>query len=121
MALDLASHLAIADTQLKLNGLYTEITFKDVVETAESYDPITGEYSTTRSTTHTLSGVILNTNHNVGENNYNVTTEVIVLPQYVTFPVVVDQVYTIKGERWQLIRFTVAPQDSLYTLTLGRK
>ncbi len=130
MALDLDNYLKQADEQLTRQGLYTTIKFTDVKETTDSYDPITGEYTQSSTTTYTLSGVVLGTNHNVGygasafggsENNYSVTTEVIILPQYITFPVVVDQVYTINEERWQLINFKVAPQDSLYTFTLGRK
>lgn len=130
MSLDMAKYLAQADTQLSRLGLYTEVTFEDVEENSSSYDPVSGTYTDTSSTTYKFSGVFLNTNHNVGygasafggsENNYSVTAEMIVLPQYIDFKMGVDQVYTIKGERWQLINFTIAPQDSLYTLMLGRK
>jgi len=121
MSLDMAKYLRQADAQLTRLGLYTTVTFEDVQEESSTYDPISGTYTESSSTNYTFSGVLLNTNYGDADNSYSVTAEMIVLPQYINFDVTIDQVYKIGDQRWQLINFKVAPQDSLYTLVLGRK
>ena len=140
MALDLQRYLNTADAALISQGLYTTITFVDVDRPAprigtstdsvddQTYDPISGtfvneaEESVETSSTFTFPGVVLNTNgSNQPNNTYKVMTQVIVLPQHINFIPEIDQIYEINGVDWQVMGFSIAPQDSLYTFDLGRK
>tara|TARA_B110000503_G_C7124520_1_gene403977 strand:+ start:1076 stop:1450 length:375 start_codon:yes stop_codon:yes gene_type:complete len=124
MAINIPSTLLKVDKILTKQKLYTPATYKEVVPAADSeYDPVSGTYLANRVTTdHSFNVVILDTDYNSLEDNmYNVTAQLMVLPQNISFEPDLDQVYTIKGRDWHVSAIKASPLESLWEITVGRK
>ena len=112
------------DKILESNGLYSEVTYTDIQETQSTYDPITGTYGNSSSTSHTFKGV-MNTEGETGgaSNSSSSTVQLIILPLQIAglFELAIDQIFIIDGVRWQIVSFNTAPADSVHTVNLRRK
>lgn len=124
MAINIPSTLLKVDKILTKQKLYTPATYKEVVPATDpEYDPVSGTYLTNSGTTnHSFNVVILDTDYNSLEDNmYNVTAQLMVLPQNLSFEPDIDQVYTIKGRDWHVSAIKASPLESLWEITVGRK
>jgi|TARA_B110000211_G_scaffold228024_1_gene283619 hypothetical protein len=124
MAINIPSKLVKIDKILIKQDLYTPATYKEVIPASNpEYDPISGTYLTDNGTIdHSFNVVLLDTDYNSLEDNmYNVTAQIMILPQNITFEPDMDQVYTIKGRDWHVAAIKLAPVDSLWEITVGRK
>ena len=124
MAINIPSTLLKVDKILTKQKLYTPATYKEVVPATDpEYDPVSGTYLTNSGTTnHSFNVVILDTDYNSLEDNmYNVTAQLMVLPQNISFEPDLDQVYTIKGRDWHVSAIKASPLESLWEITVGRK
>lgn len=124
MAINIPSTLLKVDKILTKQKLYTPATYKEVVPATDpEYDPVSGTYLANRVTTdHSFNVVILDTDYNSLEDNmYNVTAQLMVLPQNLSFEPDIDQVYTIKGRDWHVSAIKASPLESLWEITVGRK
>jgi hypothetical protein len=124
MAINIPATLLKIDKTLISQKLYTPATYSEtVLKTSAVYDPISGTYSDTSApTVHSFNVVLLDTDYNSLEDNmYNVTAQIIILPQNIAFEPDVDQIYTIKGRDWHVARIKLNPLDSLWEITVGRK
>jgi hypothetical protein len=116
--------IANVDKILKSNGLYSDVTYKETKDTQSTYDPITGTYATSSSTSHTFQGVMNTEGDSSGASNGSSgTVQLIILPLQIAglFELAVDQVFIIDNVRWQIASFNTAPADSVHTVNLRRK
>ena len=112
------------DKLLEKKGLYTTVTYIENTQDTSTYDPITGSYATSSSTTYTFSGVSASVSTEETQGNASKSRlQLIILPVQLSgkFSVEVDQVYTINNENWKVSSFEVAPQDAVTTVNLRRK
>lgn len=112
------------DKLLEKKGLYTTATYIENTQDTSTYDPITGSYATSSSTTYTFSGVSASVSTEETQGNASKSgLQLIILPVQLSgkFSVEVDQVYTINNENWKVSSFEVAPQDAVTTVNLRRK
>lgn len=112
------------DKLLEKKGLYTTVTYIENTQDTSTYDPITGSYATSSSTTYTFSGVSASVSTEETQGNASKSgLQLIILPVQLSgkFSVEVDQVYTINNENWKVSSFEVAPQDAVTTVNLRRK
>jgi hypothetical protein len=110
------------DKLLEAQGLYVTVNFTDTTNEISNYDPITATYSTESSALYSFKGVLIEKSlDNQSENSYGGGTQLIVIPDQISFDVAVDQVYTINEQDWKVESFTIAPLDSVYTINLRRK
>ena len=124
MAINIPTTLLKVDNILTKQNLYTPATYRQVVPaTNPQYDPVSGTYLTDNGTIdHSFNVVLLDIDYNSLEDNmYNVTAQLIVLPQNITFEPDMDQVYVIKGSDWHVSSIKSSPLDSLWEITVGRK
>ncbi len=66
--MDFANIMSQTDSILLAQGLYQDVSYTDVSESAANYDPITGTYSNSTSKTYVFKAVALSQN-NVSETN----------------------------------------------------
>lgn len=124
MAINIPATLLTVDRTLIAQGLYTPATFlEEVISGTATYDPVTGDYTTGKtSTAHEFNVVVLDTSYNSQDDNmYNVTTNIMILPQNIIFAPDIDQIYTIGGRDWHVSQIKLSSQNSLWEMTLGRK
>jgi len=121
---DIAGIISNVDKILKKEKLYTTVTYEDVSETLNTYDPISGTYGQASSTTYTFEGVFAAESlDNQTGNAYGGGVQLIILPLQISglFELEVDQIFTISGSKWQVSSFNTAPVDSVHTVNLRRK
>ena len=110
------------DSILTANGLYVPVTYVDTTVDDLSYDPVTGEYVQSSSTTHSFNAVSLTqTASNEPNNQYSVTLDIIVVARNITFTPEIDQIYDVNGTQWQVVTASLAPQGTIHSISLGRK
>jgi N-acetylneuraminic acid mutarotase len=120
--MDFTAIMSQTDSILESQGLYQDVSYTDVSESIENYDPITGKYSNSTTNTYTFKAVVLSQD-NKGEegHEYGVGISLIVIPSRLEFKLRANQVFVIDGSSWQVGSFDLAPQDTIYQISLRRK
>jgi hypothetical protein len=124
MAINIPATLVKIDRTLIAQKLYTPATFTETATTTSAtYDPITGSYANSGSSTvHSFNVVLLDTDFNsLKGDEYNVTAKIMILPQNITFEPSTRDVYCIQGKSWYVDSIKLSPLDSLWEITVGRK
>ena len=123
MAINIPTTLIKVDKTLIAQKLYTPATYSEVTQSASTtYDPITGTYAgTSGATVHSFNIVLLDESHgSAGDGGYNVTAQIMILPQNISFEPTIGQDFTFKGKCWSLSSIKLNPLDSLWEITVGR-
>tara|TARA_R110000744_G_scaffold86330_3_gene168663 strand:+ start:821 stop:1195 length:375 start_codon:yes stop_codon:yes gene_type:complete len=123
MAINIPATLIKIDKTLIAQKLYTPATFSEVKQSSSTnYDPITGTYAgTSDKTDHSFNIVVLDESRNSSsDGGYNVTTQIMILPQNISFEPNTGQDFAFKGKCWSVVSVKLSPQDSLWEITVGR-
>ena len=120
--MDFVKIMSQTDSILEAQGLYQDISYTDVSESISNYDPITGTYSNTTTKTYVFKAVALSEDNSDKQGEkYGIGMKLIIIPSRLEFDLRVDQVFTINGSNWKVDSFELAPQDTIYQVSLRRK
>lgn len=125
--MDFARIMSQTDSILEAQGLYQDVSYTDVSESSDNYDPMTGSYSNTTTNTYSFKAVVLSEDiaeaggEVEGVGRYGVGLKLIIVPSRLEFELMVNQVFVINGDNWKVSSFSLAPQNTIYEVSLRRK
>ncbi len=118
----ISKELVRVEKILQKSGLYKSFSYTETTTDKTTYNPITGNFATSRGVNYTFNAVTLETRAgNLDESAYSILMDIIAMPANITFEMRSGLEFVLDGVTWNVANFKLAPQNSLYEITLGRK